>query len=49
MLLPILVGRARALEIVIGVDDIDAITAEKYGCKLLLYFLMGVAFIMRIV
>jgi hypothetical protein len=35
MLLPILVGRARALEIVIGADDIDAITAEKYGCKLL--------------
>ena len=29
--LPLLVGRARALEIVLGSDDFDAETAEKYG------------------
>jgi hypothetical protein len=39
MLLPILVGRARAFEIVIGADDIDAITAEKYGCVSSSHFL----------
>lgn len=33
-LLPRLVGRARALEMVIGSDAIDAATLEKYGCKL---------------
>jgi len=26
-----LVGRARALEIVLGADDFDALTAERYG------------------
>jgi enoyl-CoA hydratase/carnithine racemase len=29
--LPLLVGRARALEIVLGADDFDALTAERYG------------------
>src|SRR5712671_7277799 len=29
--LPLLVGRARALEIVLGADDYDAETAERYG------------------
>jgi enoyl-CoA hydratase/carnithine racemase len=29
--LPLLVGRARALEIVLGADDFDAETAERYG------------------
>jgi enoyl-CoA hydratase/carnithine racemase len=29
--LPLLVGRARALEIVLGADDFDAQTAERYG------------------
>jgi len=29
--LPLLVGRARALEIVLGADDYDAVTAERYG------------------
>jgi enoyl-CoA hydratase/carnithine racemase len=29
--LPMLVGRARALEIILGADDYDAETAEKYG------------------
>jgi enoyl-CoA hydratase/carnithine racemase len=29
--LPRLVGRSRALEIVLGCDDLDAITAERYG------------------
>jgi len=29
--LPLLVGRARALEIVIGAEDINAATAERYG------------------
>ncbi len=29
--LPILVGRARALEIILGGDDFDADTAERYG------------------
>jgi enoyl-CoA hydratase/carnithine racemase len=29
--LPLLVGRARALEIVLGADDFDAVTAERYG------------------
>ena len=29
--LPLLIGRARALEVIIGAEDIDAITAEKYG------------------
>ena len=29
--LPLLVGRARALEIVLGADDFDAATAERYG------------------
>ncbi len=29
--LPLLVGRARALEIVLGADDFDAHTAERYG------------------
>jgi enoyl-CoA hydratase/carnithine racemase len=29
--LPMLVGRARALEIILGADDFDAQTAERYG------------------
>ncbi|WP_208644900.1 enoyl-CoA hydratase/isomerase family protein [Mucilaginibacter kameinonensis] len=29
--LPLLVGRSRALEIILGADDYDAETAEKYG------------------
>jgi enoyl-CoA hydratase/carnithine racemase len=29
--LPILVGRSKALEIIIGGEDIDAVTAERYG------------------
>jgi enoyl-CoA hydratase/carnithine racemase len=29
--LPLLVGRARALEIVLGADDFGALTAERYG------------------
>jgi enoyl-CoA hydratase/carnithine racemase len=29
--LPLLAGRARALEIVLGADDFDAATAERYG------------------
>jgi len=29
--LPLLVGRSRALEIILGADDYDAATAEKYG------------------
>ena len=29
--LPLLVGRARALEIILGADDYDADTAERYG------------------
>jgi enoyl-CoA hydratase/carnithine racemase len=29
--LPLLVGRARALEIVLGAEDFDADTAERYG------------------
>jgi enoyl-CoA hydratase/carnithine racemase len=29
--LPMLVGRARALEIIIGSEDLDAATAERYG------------------
>ena len=29
--LPLLVGRARALEIVLGAGDFDALTAERYG------------------
>ena len=29
--LPLLVGRARAIEILLGSDDIDAATAERYG------------------
>ena len=29
--LPLLVGRARALEIIIGAEDLDANTAERYG------------------
>lgn len=29
--LPLLVGRARALEIILGADDYDAETAERYG------------------
>ena len=29
--LPTLAGRARALEIIIGADDFDALTAERYG------------------
>jgi enoyl-CoA hydratase/carnithine racemase len=29
--LPLLLGRARALEIIIGAEDIDAATAERYG------------------
>lgn len=29
--LPLLIGRARALEVVIGADDFDADTAERYG------------------
>jgi enoyl-CoA hydratase/carnithine racemase len=29
--LPLLVGRARALEMIIGAEDIDAATAERYG------------------
>lgn len=30
-LLPLLTGRSRALELVVGGEDIDAVTAEKYG------------------
>lgn len=30
-LLPLLIGRARALELIVGSEDIDAATAEKYG------------------
>src|SRR5712671_5281870 len=29
--LPLLVGRARAIEIILGADDYDADTAERYG------------------
>jgi enoyl-CoA hydratase/carnithine racemase len=29
--LPLLVGRARAIEIILGADDLDADTAERYG------------------
>ena len=29
--LPLLVGRARALEMIIGAEDIDAVTGERYG------------------
>ncbi|WP_276481572.1 enoyl-CoA hydratase/isomerase family protein [Paraflavitalea pollutisoli] len=29
--LPLLIGRARALELIVGSEDIDAATAEKYG------------------
>ena len=29
--LPLLVGRAHAIEILLGSDDIDAATAERYG------------------
>ena len=29
--LPLLIGRARALEMIIGAEDIDAATAERYG------------------
>jgi enoyl-CoA hydratase/carnithine racemase len=29
--LPLLVGRSRALEIIVGADDLDATTAERYG------------------
>jgi enoyl-CoA hydratase/carnithine racemase len=29
--LPRLVGRSRALEIILGADDVDAVTVEKYG------------------
>jgi len=29
--LPLLIGRARALEMIIGAEDIDAVTAERYG------------------
>lgn len=29
--LPLLVGRARALEIIVGAEDLDAATAERYG------------------
>src|SRR5260221_13638983 len=29
--LPLLVGRSRALEVVLGADDFDADTAERYG------------------
>ena len=29
--LPLLVGRARALEIILGSEDFDAVTAERYG------------------
>jgi enoyl-CoA hydratase/carnithine racemase len=29
--LPLLVGRSRAIEIVLGADDFDADTAERYG------------------
>jgi enoyl-CoA hydratase/carnithine racemase len=29
--LPMLIGRARAIEIVVGADDFDAATAERYG------------------
>src|SRR4029077_7227103 len=29
--LPLLVGRSRAIEIVLGADDFDAQTAERYG------------------
>lgn len=33
-LLPRLVGRSRALEIVLGADNMDAKTAADYGCEL---------------
>ncbi|RYZ26323.1 MAG: enoyl-CoA hydratase/isomerase family protein, partial [Sphingobacteriales bacterium] len=29
--LPLLIGRARALEMIIGANDMDAVTAERYG------------------
>jgi enoyl-CoA hydratase/carnithine racemase len=29
--LPLLIGRSRALEIIVGAEDIDAATAERYG------------------
>src|SRR4029077_14972991 len=29
--LPRLIGRSRALEVVLGADDFDAVTAERYG------------------
>jgi enoyl-CoA hydratase/carnithine racemase len=29
--LPLLIGRARAMEVIVGADDFDADTAEKYG------------------
>jgi enoyl-CoA hydratase/carnithine racemase len=32
-LLPRLVGRSRALEIILGAEDLDADTAAQYGCK----------------
>jgi len=32
-LLPRLIGRARALEVIIGADNMDAETAAHYGCK----------------
>ena len=32
-MLPRLVGRSRALEMVIGSDEMDAETAAHYGCK----------------
>jgi enoyl-CoA hydratase/carnithine racemase len=35
-LLPRLVGRSRALEIVLGAEDFDTDTAAQYGCKALI-------------
>jgi enoyl-CoA hydratase/carnithine racemase len=35
-LLPRLVGRSRALEIVLGAEDFDADMAAQYGCKSLI-------------
>lgn len=44
VLLPAKVGRSRALEIVIGAEDFDGITAAQYGCKFLCYLLSPLQF-----
>lgn len=46
-MIPRLVGRSRALEIVIGADDFNAETAASYGCMLLflLYVKPGVTIV----